>query len=246
MKNIHKDQTCIIIGNGPSLSDIPLTLLAKYPSFGCNQIRMLEDFKPTYFSALGYNMLDTKERREAMRKTVKDADMAFINVLYIEHYGYKHVWPIMGDNRKPAQRALEEKLDRRYEIKIRSLFQKEMQIGNLLGRPYLLVGVGFTQTYVNLQIAYWMGFKTALMVGIDHEFGSPDRHFYKDSEIESFHLSEQRTGEEKESAFRLSLGADWAYRQARAAYEEDGRQILNLTPGSKAKALEFGRIEDWM
>jgi len=191
-------------------------------------------------------MLDTEERREAMRPTIANAKMAFINVGYAHYYQYKHVWAILGEQSEEGHQYLDYKLDDEYDLKERMLFRKEIEIAFYGDRPFIIVPVGFTQTYINLNIAYWMGFTTALMVGIDHDFGSPDRHFYKDDEIESFHLSSERTGEEAEQAYRLEIGADWAYSQARKAYEEDGRQILNLTPGSKAKALEFGRLEEWL
>ena len=243
MKNIHKDETCVIIGNGPSLADVPLEFLNKYPSFACNQIRMLEGFQPTYFSTIGANMLKTVAQREAMRPTIENARMAFVNVQCADYYKYDHIVPILGSGAPGAHQRLEYKLGGEYDLKKRMLFRLQPTAEVYQGKPFVVVGVGFTQTYINLQIAYWMGFQTALMVGIDHNFGDPDRHFYKDDEIEEFHLSEQR---EEERAYRLEIGADWAYSQARGAYEADGRQILNLTPDSKAKALEFGNIKDWM
>lgn len=42
-------KTCIIIGNGPSLNDIPLEFLESYPTFGTNRIYLMEDFEPTYY-----------------------------------------------------------------------------------------------------------------------------------------------------------------------------------------------------
>lgn len=46
---IHVGETCVVIGNGPSLNDIPNSFLEKYPSFGCNFIHMREGFTPTYY-----------------------------------------------------------------------------------------------------------------------------------------------------------------------------------------------------
>ena len=47
--NHHKGETCLIVGNGPSLNDIPDELLEKYISFGCN--RIWERYEPTYYFA---------------------------------------------------------------------------------------------------------------------------------------------------------------------------------------------------
>lgn len=40
---------CIVIGNGPSLKDVPLEFLRKYQTFGTNKIYLLEGFTPTYY-----------------------------------------------------------------------------------------------------------------------------------------------------------------------------------------------------
>lgn len=40
----------VIVGNGPSLDDIPDSFLRKYPTFGCNAIHLREGFKPTYYA----------------------------------------------------------------------------------------------------------------------------------------------------------------------------------------------------
>ena len=50
--NTHKGETCVIVGNGPSLSAIPDELLNKYPSFGCNRIWERKSFTPDYFVAV--------------------------------------------------------------------------------------------------------------------------------------------------------------------------------------------------
>lgn len=47
--NTHLHETCIVIGNGPGLSDIPIKFLQYYPSFGTNRIYLLKDFTPMYY-----------------------------------------------------------------------------------------------------------------------------------------------------------------------------------------------------
>ena len=50
--NSHKDETCLIIGNGPSLATIPDDLLNNYTSFGCNRIWERPWFAPNYYVAV--------------------------------------------------------------------------------------------------------------------------------------------------------------------------------------------------
>jgi len=52
LKNIHKDERCFIIGNGPSLSTNDLDLIKEEISFSCNMIYELLDktnWKPYYY-----------------------------------------------------------------------------------------------------------------------------------------------------------------------------------------------------
>lgn len=45
-------KTCLVIGNGPSLKDMPLDFLRKYPTFGSNRIYLLDGFTPTYYACV--------------------------------------------------------------------------------------------------------------------------------------------------------------------------------------------------
>lgn len=45
----HTGETGIVIGNGPSLRDIPVHFLVKYPTFGTNRIYLRNGFSPTYY-----------------------------------------------------------------------------------------------------------------------------------------------------------------------------------------------------
>ena len=45
----HRGEAAVIIGNGPSLRDVPLSFLKEYPSFGTNRIYLLDGFEPTYY-----------------------------------------------------------------------------------------------------------------------------------------------------------------------------------------------------
>lgn len=48
LKDRHRGETCLVIGNGPSLKKVPRELLERYPSFGTNRIYILP-FIPTYY-----------------------------------------------------------------------------------------------------------------------------------------------------------------------------------------------------
>ena len=37
LRDTHKGETCLVVGNGPSLKKIPKDFLKKYPTFGTNR-----------------------------------------------------------------------------------------------------------------------------------------------------------------------------------------------------------------
>jgi hypothetical protein len=51
-------RACIVIGNGPSLKDVPLEYLNSMPSFGSNRIYLLDDFTPTYYACVNPLMIE--------------------------------------------------------------------------------------------------------------------------------------------------------------------------------------------
>ncbi len=50
--------TCLVVGNGPSLKDIPIRFLQAYPSFGTNRIYLLKNFIPTYYACVNPLVLE--------------------------------------------------------------------------------------------------------------------------------------------------------------------------------------------
>ena len=99
---------------------------------------------------------------------------------------------------------------------------------------------GYASTaWVMVQLAYLFGFSTVLMVGFDMNFDKPEGyHFYKD---EPHAFTAHPPVAHNEWMSKLSTHMEWA----RKAYEADGRKLLNCTPGSSCKVLEFGNYADY-
>lgn len=207
--NKHDGETCLIVGNGPSLRDVPLDFLKKYPSFGTNRIYLLEGFAPTYYCS--------------------------VNPLVIGQY-YDDITTLVMPKFIPANCCFDDTC-----IPLNSsgivMFSQDASTW---------VYEGHTVTFVCLQIAYYMGFKTVLMVGVDHSFqyhGAPNQEM------------EMQGNDPNHFDPNYFKGARWnnpdlvrserAYKLARAMYEAKGRKIVNLTPGTKETAFEKGLINDW-
>ena len=90
-----------------------------------------------------------------------------------------------------------------------------------------------------VQLAYLMGFSTVLMVGFDCDFDLAEGyHFYKDEPRDfTSHPPVAHTEWGDKIIKHMIL--------AREAYEKDGRKLINCTPGSGCKKLEFGNYADY-
>jgi len=99
--------------------------------------------------------------------------------------------------------------------------------GDATGRLY----EGSTVTYVCLQLAYYLGFSTAILIGVDHNFitKGPANQVVTSQGDDPNHFAANYFGK----GFRWQLpdleGSERAYHMAKSAFEADGRQILDAT-----------------
>jgi hypothetical protein len=212
-KNIHNGETAVVIGNGPSLNDIPLNELgAKYLTFGSNKIYR-KPFTPDYYCIIDEDMLLNCElpRDFEPREMFIRAEAGYGNPIY----------PVV-------------------------LNGFSTDISNF-------VVMGGTCTYALLQIAFYMGIKTVLLVGVDHHYpntgkfvghkivaGSKDPdHFDCADGKPYFDKGKTFNAPELEGTARSYAIADELFRKA-------GRKIINLTPGTHLDVFEKGKIKDWI
>ena len=87
--------SCIIIGNGPSLRDVPREFLDQYPTFGANHIYLLP-YQPTYYVCVDSVVLDNF--KDEILPTVREAERVHLPVRYTRYSPWncmKNVYPIM-------------------------------------------------------------------------------------------------------------------------------------------------------
>jgi hypothetical protein len=226
-ENIHAGETAIIIGNGPGLASVPVEFLRKYPSFGCNRItQMYPGFVPTYYSCIGMNQLMKPEQRVTIYPAILDdrCEAAFINRLMIHHFRHPKVFSILS----------------------RALYLPglpAMEKAGFSSDPLNQTGIGATQTFIALQIAFYMGFETALIVGMDYGYpGGPQKHFYKDEDVPEFEVA---PGRHYKNNAQWQAASDIVMNNALVAYTKSGRKIVNLSEPTECTIFERGRIEDW-
>jgi|TARA_R110000765_G_scaffold99991_2_gene187572 hypothetical protein len=209
--NYHRNQAAIIVANGPSLNKTDLNLIRSYPTIGLNKI------------FLGFNDLGFYPRYyAAVNDLVIEQSEAEIKRLNCVKFISKRNSKVIPED------ALTYHINTCFPP---AKFCKDIQDG---------VNEGGTVTYVALQIAYYLGFKTVIIVGMDHNFaftGNPNEtHTIKEADPNHF------------SSAYFGYGQKWdnpdleksekSYALARRVYEADGRSILDATIGGKCTIFE--------
>ena len=150
LHNIHKGQRAWIIGNGPSLTKLDLALLKDEITFGVNGIWLLFDelgWKPKYY---------TVEDR-----FVAEDDAKIIN----EIHGPVKIFP------KDLSDVLSPNNDTIYVNFHRGFYPGFPRFSDCCNEA---VYWGGTVTYMNMQLAHYMGCNPIYLIGMDMDYEVPD------------------------------------------------------------------------
>jgi len=204
--NIHTGKRCFIIGNGPSLKQMDLSLLKNEFTFGMNRLYMAfpeMGFSTSYFVSMN-DLVAEQCARDFEKLTMPK---------FFSWRARKWITP-----------------DEQTQF-IYSTYTGPGFSTDITGR----VWESATVTYVALQLAYYMGFSTVVLIGVDHNFvtqGKPNSTVVSQGDDPN-HFNPHYFGK----GFRWQLPdletSELGYQLARDAYSADGRQILDATQGGK-------------
>jgi hypothetical protein len=215
-QDIHRGQRCFIVANGHSLAQTNLELLQNEISFGTNRIYLhfnTSRFRPTYYLAVDEELIPRAASEIRLLQMPK-----FIN------------WSCrrLFDPDESGTAFLKSRLV------LRDSFETDMT------RPIVM---GATVTFVALQLAYYMGFRRVVFVGLDHNYVN----------AETQRTDARRSPAEDPFHFHPGYvlpGRIWSqdmlrseidYHLARQAFEADGREIRDATIGGRCPV--FQRVE---
>lgn len=225
LHNIHSGRRCFILGNGPSLNKVDFHKLDGEIVFGVNSIFLLtrtNGFRPTYFVV--EDNLVFKENKDEI-----DA--------------YEGVTKIL-----PRQYA--EQLECRNEC---FSFEMEQSFYNKNHRNYALPQFnasadplfycGQSVTYINMQLAYYMGFQQVILLGMDFSYSVPSDHQQKGNHIHSHgddpnHFHKDYFGKGKTWKDPRLGRVLRSYHRAKFAFESSGRSIVNGTEAGKLELFD--------
>ena len=206
-RDSNQGQRCFIIGNGPSLRQTDLSLLKGEITFGLNRIYLL-------FPELGF----------------KTTYLVSVNDLVLEQCSEEI--KALEMPKFTTWRARKRLSNDPGNIFIDTDYTgPENFSGDASGRLF----EGFTVTYVALQLAYFMGFKEVILVGVDHNFitQGPANAAVVSNGDDPNHFSLSYFGK----GFKWQLpdleGSERAYRLANAAYIAAGRKVFDATVGGR-------------
>lgn len=200
------DNSCIVLGNGPSLANVDKAILNMLPTFGTNRIYLY--YTPTYYACVNRLIAE-----QSIKEITELASEKFIT----------------------------ESVEIQGATKLHSGFDGDFSLD-----PTMYINEGSTVTYVCLQLAYWKGFRTVYLLGVDHKYvytGDPNQEIICDGkDINHFSENYMLPGEKWNCPDLVA--SEIYYNIAKRVFDADGRSIINLTEGSELDIFQKMDMND--
>jgi hypothetical protein len=211
LRNLHRGQRCFIVGNGPSLNRMDLSLLRHETWFGLNRIYLMKE-------ALGFD----------------PSYLVCVNKLVLEQFAAEFVQqsvPLFASVRAAPSTPLPAS----------TLFLNTLGGNTCFG--YDATGIlweSATVTYVAMQLAFYMGFREVILIGVDHSFTAkgPANSTVVSEGDDPNHFSPAYFGKGCKWQLPDLVSSEAGYRLAKAAFEADGRIIRDATVGGKLDVFD--------
>jgi len=219
LKDRHIGQSCILICNGPSLNKMDLSFLKHEMTIGLNKIYL--GFKKFNFYPRYYVSINEKVIQQA-QENIKN-----LNCVNFISQRSKQLIP---------ESALTYHINTN-ELNQPKAFYKDISQG---------VNEGYTVTYAALQIAYFLGFKKVIIIGMDHHFtysGKPNESkILEGKDINHFcedYFGYGQTWDNPDLAH-----SEVFYKIAKKVFEEEGREIIDATYGGHCSIFKKMNYRD--
>lgn len=214
-------QRCFIIGNGPSLNKIDMTLLKDEVTFGVNAIYLNEEkmgFLPTFYVVEDTHVaIDRKTEIDSLASSCRFFGYYFKDKL---NDASNIQWLNIIPNYKAYESFPHFSVDSSRRI-----------------------WVGGTVSYINLQLAYYMGFSEVYLIGFDHSYVIPDSADVKGNDITSTtedvnHFHPDYFGKGYKWHVPMTERMELCYIKTKHAYELAGKKIYNSTAGGRLEVFD--------
>lgn len=228
--NAFRGERCFIIGNGPSLNKHDLSLIENEYTFGVNSFYYKT--RETGFRPFFYVVEDSSVMKENIDE-IRDyyAPFKFFPTIY------KNIHPEAANTFFfDMNRGFYEKSSPNYVVpRFSTDASREVFCGQSV-------------TYINLQLAFFMGFTEVYLIGMDFDYVIPESHerngdvLLSDTDDENhFHKDYFGKGKTWKDPKLERVGMN--YKMAKLVYECVGRKIFNATVGGKLEIFERVKYE---
>jgi hypothetical protein len=221
LRNLHAGETVVVIGNGPSLNQIDMSLLRGVPTFGVNSIFLMGDrlVEPISY----YVVEDTLVFKENLDDVKRyQAKTKLFPSLYKNEFSPEEI----GDN------TIFFRMNQGFYGRNTGTLCHPRFSTNCVQRLFC----GQSVTIINLQLAYWMGFSRVVLIGMDFSYVVPP-----DATVSGSHILSNSDDHNHFHPDYFGKGKTWKdpkldrvlinYRLANEMYRASGREIINATVG---------------
>lgn len=227
LRDKHRGEVVVIVGNGPSLNDTPIEQLAGVQTMAVNGIFYASS---RFADIINYYVVeDTSVFRENTQE-IKDlkAEFKLFPTSYIDAFAPEELDHSIGFFRMNAGF---------YGRDSGTLCHPRFSMD-----PRQRIYCGQSVTIINLQLAYWMGFSRVVLIGMDFSYTIPEDVDRKGDLITSNsadfnHFHPDYFGKGKSWKDPKLDRVLVNYRLAKEIFEADGRQIVNATVGGKLEVF---------
>lgn len=207
--NLYKDQTCVLLANGPSLKNEDLSITNKFITFGLNRIYVgfeKMNFKLDYLVCI--NKLVAKQFCHEI-DSLDCTKFLYWNSKKYYKSSQKTLWLHQGLSN--------------------DIFSTDLSKS---------INPAATVTYAALQVIYYMGFKKVIILGLDHNFQldkskipNTTEKYTHQKDVNHFIDNYFPKGTKWETPDLYS--SEFFYKKARKYFEDDGRKIFDCTKNGK-------------
>jgi len=227
-KDLHKGGRCFLLGTGPSINKMDLSLLKNEITMGVNGIFLIDSLKLDYYVSVSH--MFWKHHHKTMK-----------------NYCCKRRF--FPDYLKDA---LESDCPTSWLTSIELPEHKRLQKESpwfFSYSPDRYIVLGGTVIFVCLQILFYLGFSEVILLGIDHDYGiakeklGPRGLLYSTKKLDA-HFTDKYYPKDCGKVHIDIAGSERGYKLANEAFKKAGRSIVNATPGTKLDVFPFVKFSD--
>lgn len=216
MRNMHWGKRCFVLGNGPSLNGVDLSLLRDEYVIGSNRIYLhpaCREWTRWYYCAVNPHVISQFSQDIASLPATS----------FLAWESRQSVVP------RDSVLWLRTRNEPRFSFDLTdSIWQ------------------GATVTYVALQLAFHLGFTDVVLLGVDHHYGragQPNK-LVVSGESDPDHFAGDYFGEGVRWQLPDLAQSELAYQMAMLAFQQEGRRIRDATEGGRLRVFPKTRMEE--